>query len=143
MQSLGAGGRRFKSSFPDKAFQPLVIPLVSRERLSFLNTPTQPTTSGGGDRGGQLQKALVGERGFEPLLASNQVAYLPIRCKIIRTCCNTIQTLLQVNSNNSKSCDVFIYLAVATFRDIWRHMVVSSGVSCHQNCAKLDLLMRN
>jgi len=36
-------------------------------------------------------------------LVPNQVAYLPIHCNLIRTCCNAIQTLLQLNSNNSSS----------------------------------------
>jgi hypothetical protein len=33
-------------------------------------------------------------------LVPNLVLDLPIHCRIIRTCCNAIQTLLQVNSNN-------------------------------------------
>ncbi len=30
----------------------------------------------------------------------NQVAYLSIYCSLIRTCCNAIRTLLQLNSDN-------------------------------------------
>jgi hypothetical protein len=41
---------------------------------------------------------------------------LSIHCKAIQTCCNVIQTLLQLNSNNSKCCAVLIYFAVAAIR---------------------------
>ena len=83
-----------------------------------------------------MQKALVGERGFEPLLASNQVAYLPIRCKIIRTCCNTIQTLLQVNSNNPITVMYLFILQsrpFATFRDEWWYLVGFLATKVAQN----------
>jgi len=57
-------------------------------------------------------------------------------CKIIQTCCNAIQTLLQANSNNCNSCALLNYFAVAGCRGIWR-------VLLHPNSAKLDLIVRN
>lgn len=39
-------------------------------------------------------------RRIEGGFSSNQVVCLPARCKIIRTCCRPVQTLLQWNSDN-------------------------------------------
>jgi hypothetical protein len=69
--------------------------------------------------------------------SANQVLRdLPIHCKIIQICCNAIQTLLQLNSNNSNHCGEGGYLAVAVFRGEWRRMAVFSG----PNSTKRDLL---
>ena len=51
-----------------------------------------------------------------------QVAYLPIHCNLIQTCCNAIQALLQVNSNNYNRCAFWQYFAVAVDRGRWREM---------------------
>ena len=32
--------------------------------------------------------------------STNQAPYLPIHCNTIQTCCNAVQTLLQLTSNN-------------------------------------------
>ena len=60
--------------------------------------------------------------------APSPVGELPIHSKIIRTCCNAIQTLLQLNSNNYSSCDVFIYFAVATCRNMSRLFATNGGI---------------
>ena len=41
-----------------------------------------------------------------------RVVDLPMYCNLIQTCCNAIQTLLQLNSNNSTSCEFGRYFAV-------------------------------
>jgi hypothetical protein len=60
----------------------------------------------------------------------------PIYCKIIKVHCNAIQTLLQLNSNNSNICGKVRYFAVAVFRGEWRRMAVFSG----PNSTKRDLV---
>jgi hypothetical protein len=55
-------------------------------------------------------------RDYEAPPVPNRAAYLPIHCKTIRTRCNAIQTLLQLNSNNYTICGFPIYFAVAGFR---------------------------
>jgi hypothetical protein len=81
----------------------------------------------GGERASSTQErhAQVARRPPSPLVLW---LALPIHCKMIQTHCNAIQTFLQLNSNNSTTCDVFIYLAVATFRDISRHMATYGGI---------------
>jgi hypothetical protein len=64
-------------------------------------------------------------------------------CNLIQTCCNAIQTLLQLNSNNYNSCDVFIYFAVAGFRGGWRVFAGFGGSYRAQIRRNSDLLVRN
>jgi len=56
------------------------------------------------------------------------VAYMLVHCKIIQTCCNVIPTLLQLNSNNSSSCGLFIYVAVAEYGGISRDFAEYGGI---------------
>jgi hypothetical protein len=44
------------------------------------------------------------------------VVDLPIHCNLIQTHCNAIQTLLQLNSHNSTSCEFGRYFSVARQR---------------------------
>src|SRR5664280_244890 len=60
-----------------------------------------------------LLTRLVGREELPP----GPVLDPPVHCKIIRIHCSAIKTLLQLNSNNSNQCDVFIYFAVATCRN--------------------------
>ena len=61
-------------------------------------------------------------RDYEAPPVPNRAAYLPIYCKTIRTRCNAIQTLLQLNSNNYKQCAFQNYSALAGFRGFSRVM---------------------
>jgi len=56
------------------------------------------------------------------LLVPNQVVDLRTHCKIIRIHCSAIQTLLQLNSNNSNWCALRNYFAVAGGRRRWRDL---------------------
>src|SRR5450759_2031607 len=70
----------------------------------------------------------------------DQVGIHSTHCNLIQPRCNAIQTLLQLNSNNSKNCVIFFYTALcgilrssAELCGIWR-------VISRPNSTKFDLV---
>ena len=60
-----------------------------------------------GERFGQILRQAINDLCAPSLFRHPApVVDLPIHCRIIQTCCNAIQTLLQLNSNNSKYLEV-------------------------------------
>src|ERR1017187_960040 len=87
-----------------------------------MNCPHNPKADGSNPPRNQRN-----HRGLGTLRAPGTVVDLPIHCKIFQTCCNAIQTLLQVNSNGLLGCAFQGYSAVwremAGNRGKWRDMV--------------------